>query len=165
MINNTRLQSSILKYFKALLMTTGRMRAKKAAVNDGINMKRFVQLTGFSEHQWYSWFGDGKEQHSPSVEQFKSLIDSFGWSALYIFHGLCPHKLTDLMVILKEGAEILEHREGALKHLEISLYNQEALKGWKPGWRDRASVFGWKILRPGSKRCTAALMRLRNNNS
>jgi len=47
---------------------------------------------------------------------------------LYIYHGLGPYKLSDLTVILGEGTEILEHREGAKKHREISLDNHEAPK-------------------------------------
>jgi hypothetical protein len=109
-------------------MTNTRDRFKSAAVSDKMTKKRFVKLTGFSEHQWYSWFGDGKEQHSPSVEQTESILDSLGWSALYIYHDLGPYRLNDLMIIIEAGSEIIQHRQGALEHREVSLNNYRVLK-------------------------------------
>ena len=109
-------------------MATRRNRAKKAAELDGISKKTFVEETGFSEHQWYSWFGDGKEQHAPTLAQSQTIMDSLGWCALFIFHGIGPHRLAELLDILGVDYQTKEHREGAYGHRLVSQHNSETLE-------------------------------------
>ena len=108
-------------------MATRRDRAKKAAELDGINKKTFVEETGFSEHQWYSWFGNGKEQHSPTLAQSQSIMDSLGWSPLFIFQGIGPHRLSELLELSVDN-QTMEHRKGALDHRLVSQRNNEILE-------------------------------------
>ena len=113
---------------KLNMATTRRARAKLDARLDGVTASVFAEKTGFSEHQWYSWFGDGKEQHAPTNAQSQTIMDSLGWSALFIFHGIGPPNLEELLDILGVDYQTKEHRAGAHGHRLVSQHNSEALE-------------------------------------
>ncbi len=75
---------------------TKRDRAKLMVNLDLITKEEFVNKTGFSEDQWYYWFGDGKKIGPPNSDQIEVICSTFDWSPTYIFFGLGFVRLSEI---------------------------------------------------------------------
>lgn len=74
----------------------GRIRARNLAIEGGISKELFMEKTGYSEDQWYYWFGGGNKAGSPNPDQIYVICKAFDWSPTYIFYGIGFKKLSDV---------------------------------------------------------------------
>ena len=75
---------------------TRRDRAKLLTEIDGITKDDFINKTGFSEDQWYYWFGGGEKIGSPNPNQIQIICEAFDWSPTYLFFGLGFVRLSEI---------------------------------------------------------------------
>ena len=94
-----------------------RDRAKMLARIDGLTKEEFVRKTGFSEDQWYYWFGNGKKAGPPNPDQIETICMAFDWSPTYIFYGIGSMRLSEISN---------SNPEDELKSQLQSLQNQQA---------------------------------------
>lgn len=85
-------------------METRRQRVNQLATTHGINREVFCEKTGFSQDQWYYWFGSGSRATSPSAEQIHKICETFDWSANFIFFGIGPMRLSEVTNLSFEDA-------------------------------------------------------------
>ena len=62
---------------------------------NNIDKNVFLNRTGFSEKQYYRWFGNGVTSNSPTAPQVVHICATFGWSPTWIFYGLGPRYLSE----------------------------------------------------------------------
>lgn len=76
--------------------TARRKRAHRLAQLDGVTKEMFIQKTGFSEDQWYYWYGSSKKSGAPNSDQIEVICAAFDWSPTYIFYGIGPERLSEI---------------------------------------------------------------------
>lgn len=73
-------------------------RARQALIEDGISRGQFQAATGFSEGQYYSWFGKSKRGGTPTLEQLAWICERLGWSADWLLGGEGSMRRGDMQI-------------------------------------------------------------------
>ena len=82
-----------------------RARAKSLFIEDGLTKQKFCEITGFSEAQFYRWYGNGKSAGKPTMLQANHIVRCFDWSPSYIEFGAGPKHIKDLVILSAGGSK------------------------------------------------------------
>ena len=69
-------------------------RANALLNEKGIGKEEWCELTGFSEGQYYRWYGPNHAHSATTSAQFMHICAVLDWSPTYLYFGLGPARLS-----------------------------------------------------------------------